>query len=460
MSWSSERQLLYGSAVLGGAALIAGISLFFFFYEAPSCFDGRQNQSERGVDCGGSCVKICTSDVAPLVVRWSRAFEIYPGVYNAVAYVENPNRDVGVRSIGFRFDFFSEDNNLIAEYEGRTRIAAGGVTPVFVSRIETEAQVPARTFFEFTGDPEWFRAESLVSRVAIDNKVLSRVDSAPRLDTTIRNNTPTEEFTDIDVTAVIFGTDGNAIAASQTLVPVLSPRASEDLVFTWPEPFGARVESCIRPADIALLIDTSGSMNDDGGNPPEPISSAKEAAQGFVSRLSSDDRVTIISFASGARLEHPLSSRHSTVEEAVAELSILPEEEAGSTNIGEGITRAIAEFSNAPRAGEDARGFKQVIVLLTDGRANAPLDPGGELFALERAEEAQANGVVFYTIGLGDDVNQDFLFSIASNPDYHHQAVRADDLDGVYRSISESVCERGPAVIDVIPVSTDTFVTE
>jgi len=451
MSWSSRRRFIYALVVLGGGALVLGLFLFTFYNQPPTCFDGRKNGDELGVDCGGACNQICLAEVAPLVIQWSRAFRVSSGNYNVVAYVENPNNSAGIRAISYRFDLFDENNVPVANREGKTFISPGGISPIFEANIETGASVPTRTFFEFTEEPRWYKASDTRDRLSIQGKELLQTETRPRINAILKNSSAVDEFNDIDVTAIVFGTDGNAIAASRTIVPFLSPRESQSLVFTWPEPFAKNVERCIRPADTMLLFDVSGSMNDDGDDPQQPIEDAKAAALSFGDRLSSDDRIGLVSFATNAELNHVLSLEHKNVGDSLRALTVLPEEEVGSTNIGAALEVAFEELFNINQDRGSVTNFRRVILLLTDGKANAPEDPGGEVFAMSKAREAKATGITIYTIGLGDLVNTDFLRDIASLPENYHQATSAQELNQIYRSISESICERGPAIIDIIP---------
>jgi Mg-chelatase subunit ChlD len=323
---------------------------------------------------------------------------------------------------------------------------------VFVSDINSGNRVPAQTFFELTGDFEWYRAEDVGANLVIADRVLSHPESAPRLDATLENMSP-NEFKNIDIIAVIFGTDGNAVAASKTFIELLPQQTKEHLVFTWPRPLPKRIESCTAPADAVLLIDVSGSMNNDNDNPPQPLTDAKEAAAAFINRLNVEDRSGAVSFATDAAHISPLSIAHPATREAVLALSIQPEEESGATNIGAGIILADEELNSA-RHNPAAR---KVAVLLTDGQANEPEDPGGEIFALSAAALAKEHGVVFYTIGLGDETNETFLREIAGGEDRVFRAASSDDLDGIYLEISAAICERGAAVIEILPRTKDSF---
>jgi len=252
------------------AVFLLGVLFFFFVYEEPTCFDGKQNGTELGADCGGGCQKLCSFQVSSPSVRWSRSFEVTPSNYSAVAYVENPNPSAAVEEVSYHFELFDEEGLLIAERIGTTLLLPNRVTPIFESNINTGNRIPQRTFFEFLEEPVWIVAEDRSNELAVRDRLLSRPKTAPRLDATLEN-TAVNDFRDIEIVAVIFGSDGNAVAASKTFLELLSSFSSERLVFTWPLPLPKRVESCKVPADVLLLLDVSGSMNDDNENPPQPI---------------------------------------------------------------------------------------------------------------------------------------------------------------------------------------------
>lgn len=452
MSWARRRQAAYLGSTMVALLVVLGVPLFLYVYDAPSCFDGKQNGGELGVDCGGSCERLCSFQVSEPVVRWSRAFEVTPSNYSAVAYVENPNPKAAVESVPYTFQLFDEDGLLIAELNDITTLLPNRITPVFISGIDTGNRIPTQTFFTFAGEFEWMRAEDLGGGLVVTERVLSRPESAPRLDATLEN-IATSEFRDIEVVATIFGTDGNAVAASKTFIEFLPKQSSEHLVFTWPQPFPKRIESCKTPVDVMLLLDVSGSMNDDSDDPPQPITNAKEAAAAFVNRLEMEDRSGAVSFATDAKNISPLTISHPNTHGAVLDVAISSEEESGVTNIGAGLALADSELGSA-RHNPDAR---KVMILLTDGRANAPEEPGGEEFALTAASAAKEHDVTFYTIGLGEQVNGEFLRDVAGSEPRVFLAATSDDLDGIYRNISADICERGAAIIDILPKTRDAF---
>src|SRR3989344_3830217 len=93
MTWALKRQIFYTS-VLCVFFLIFGFLVGYpYLNKPPTCNDGKQNGDESGVDCGGLCLRACIGEVDIISILWSRAFQVVPGRYNAVAYIENHTRN-------------------------------------------------------------------------------------------------------------------------------------------------------------------------------------------------------------------------------------------------------------------------------------------------------------------------------------------------------------------------------
>lgn len=443
--WAFWRRVQYGAGVLAVLVLIGAGIYSKYIYAPPSCFDGVQNGTERGVDCGGACARVCAFDVREPVVQWSRAFRITDGFYNAVAYVENRNLTVGTPALNYTFSFYNESGDLITSRSGTTFLPPDSVYPIFEPRVAMGNQIPAETFLEIESIDNWTEASIGREQFEVRERTLSGVDNRPRLDTRIFNTLIQDEF-DVEIVATIFDQNGNALTASRSVVPLLEAREEKSVVFTWPEAIAATLRSCEVPTDVVLAIDLSGSMNDDGGDPPEPVSSVLAAAANFVDRLKEKDQVAVVTFATHASLVEGLSNSLSTVQSTVEGLSIDPIDERGSTNTGDAIVFTHDEFKS-PRHNSNAR---KVAVLLTDGLANAPGE-NAEAYALNAATTLKADDVAVFAIGLGESVNEEFVREMASSEAHAFFAAEPSTLDTIYRRISSAICEDGPAVIDIIP---------
>lgn len=452
MSWAGERRFTYALGVTLALLLAVGAISFALYYDPASCFDSRHNGDELGVDCGGACERLCALEVAQAKVLWSRAFEVSPGKYNAVAYIENPNAHAGIRDINYVFKLVDASNTTIVEREGTAFITPNGISPIFESDLATGESRPARTFFEFTEEPIWHRATSVNQVFSVTGTRLLDTATRPRIDAVVENTSLTE-YKDVEVIGVVFAADGNAVAASRTVIDILPKQGLQSIVFTWPRPFERRLEQCIVPADVVLLMDTSGSMNDLGGTPPQPISDAISAAGSFLSQLEEDDRLGIVTYATDASEHQALTLSRSEARAAINAISILPAEERGRTNIAAGIARGTEALLRSPRESKHSK----VLVLLTDGRANAPTEASAESTAIEESLRAKLGEIVVYTIGLGDSINEVFLQELASSRSHYFKAATSQELGSIYQEISTAICERGPAIIDISPRSRSTL---
>lgn len=235
MRWALKRQFLYALVVLLILAVVGAASWFAFFYRAPGCFDNQQNGDETGVDCGGSCTRICE---APHVsALWARSVEVAPGVYHAVALVQNPESGAGTASLPYHFSIYDASNILIAERYGTMYLTPGEITPLFEADITTGSRIPAHTFVAF-GNAVWQKMSRAVPPIAVVSHALD--SDTLRLTAHLQNTTALSVPPSL-ATALLYDADGNLVTASQTLVDTLPPRGEKDVVFTWQEPFAKPV---------------------------------------------------------------------------------------------------------------------------------------------------------------------------------------------------------------------------
>ncbi len=449
--WAFWRRVQYGTAFFIVLGLIGLGAYYMYVYKEPTCFDQLQNADETGVDCGGSCERVCRFEIITPTVLWTDSFKIIDGQYNLVAYVENRNTTIGSPALPYTFKLF-DAQGLITEVKGVTVFPPDSVYPIFEGKVLTGTRVPTRTTIEFDEESvTWMPGEVGREQFTLENRELENADSKPKLTALIKNNS-LNEAKDVEIIATIFDASRRPLTVARTFVDIFPPRATEMVTFTWPEPIAKSLRSCEIPTDVLLAIDLSGSMNDDGGTPPEPVSSVLSAAESFITRLNTQDQVGLVTYATGANLVQGLTSNSAKVADLVKILTIDPKEERGSTNTGDALMRMREEFSSS-RHSLDAR---KVAILLTDGLATAPKD-NPEIHAEKEAALLRDEGVTVFTIGLGAKVNAQFLKNIASSESQYFEAPSIRDLGAIYSSITESICEDGVAVIEVIPKAKSSF---
>lgn len=234
-SWATRRKITYVTVGLFFLCVIIFVPSFLFVHRAPTCFDGEKNGNETGVDCGGVCDLLCSSEAVPPTTLWSRSFKVSSGVYSLVAYVQNPNISSETRA-PYVMKLYDARNVLIGQRTGVVHIPKNSVVAIFEPNFSVGLSVPARVILEFTGALEWRKNFAAAPRLTVTQNILSGQTTQPRVDAIIKNESD-EVVEQIEVVAIAYDTQGNAVAASRTFVDRLEREESASIFFTWREPF-------------------------------------------------------------------------------------------------------------------------------------------------------------------------------------------------------------------------------
>ncbi len=456
-NWASRRKSIYLGVMVLILSTISFAIFWKFWYQAPSCFDKVKNGDENGVDCGGSCSLICDSSVIKPIVKWDpQLFEVLPGVWSALVYVENANLNVDATYAPYTFTIYDKNNKILEERKGATILPKNKTVGIFEGSIRIKDKTkPRRAVFELSDNIVWKKDNKVGKDITVTHSPLLNLASTPRVKANIKNNS-TENIKNIELVIAIFDGSDNVIAASRTFVEDLKQNENTNVIFTWPKSFNLGSKVCQSPSDVALLLDRSGSMASLATKPPEPLFAAKEAANFFVEQLTPKDKVSLVSFA--AKAENPidlnLTNNFNSASQAIKTVNI---EQGGVqyTNIFDAIHSAWQELISARAKDKSSK----IIILLTDGRANNPKNPKGdteaddikyaESKAIKEALNAKKDGIVIYTIGLGDKINESFLKTIASKENNYFFAPSALNLKTIYKNISSNICKEIPARIEI-----------
>ncbi len=207
-------------------------------------------------------------------------------------------------------------------------------------------------------------------------------------------------------------------------------------------------EQCLAPVDVMLVIDKSGSMDDDcpggqadPGETPCKINDAKNAAITFLTAVNfSKDKVGLASFNELVTLDQGLTNNQALVTAAINALTA-----SGQTDIGGGIKVAREELiANG--------GDTKAMVLLSDGAptVNASglacfgafrLNNSCAKYALNESNITKLAGIEIFVIGLNvTNLTETLLKQIATTPSNYFSAPNASQLVSIYLQIAQEIC--------------------
>lgn len=236
MDWAHRKMLMIW-LVLGGVLLAFLIILgFSIFYKTPTCFDMKQNGSETGVDCGGSCSTVCSVAAQPASVRFARALT-QSGRTDLIAYIDNANKDAYAKDARVTVTVYRQDGHTLEKHATLT-LPANSSTPLFIPSIAGGSVQQVFVSFD-QGYPQWTKGTGLSApQPKASNVSIQPVGAGERITAIITNQTA-YVANDVPLVATVFGEDGSVIAASQTVIPALPAQGIAEAIFTWNEPFAA-----------------------------------------------------------------------------------------------------------------------------------------------------------------------------------------------------------------------------
>lgn len=181
----------------------------------------------------------------------------------------------------------------------------------------------------------------------------------------------------------------------------------------------------LRPLNLSLVIDKSGSMN--GSNKMDRVKSALLA---FASELRPTDTLSITTFDTGATVLLGATKVGDGTKIRDMINGIRP---GGSTNLHAGLILGYKEAEKFYNKNSTNR-----VILLTDGIANV-----GVVDIEQIAKESQAyndKGIDVSTIGVGQDLNRDLLYDLAkSGRGLSHFIGDDEDINKVFKKEAQSL---------------------
>jgi len=232
-SWSRQRKFTYGAIVIVALVVLIALPAWKIFYTAPTCFDGLKNGDELGVDCSGSCTKLCASAFIPPIVGWTRFDRIAPNTYNVAAYIINQNIDGEAKGVPYHMQIYDNRGILITEYDGKVTIPPHRNALAYEGTVNVGERIPAKALFEFDGIPDWNKNKDGLSAISVIDKKYTEDSTGSSLLVSLKN-TSVNPIGKISLFVVLYDGSGNATSFSKTIIDSIGAGETVEAPFTWP----------------------------------------------------------------------------------------------------------------------------------------------------------------------------------------------------------------------------------
>ena len=190
--------------------------------------------------------------------------------------------------------------------------------------------------------------------------------------------------------------------------------------------------ACVDKADVMLVLDRSGSID------ASELQTLKNAAKSFVQALTpSADGFHFgqTSFSTYAALNQHLTGVESSIYAAIDSLT-----SGAYTNLYHGIYLANQELKDTNTTFERPE-VQDFMVIITDGMPNRPTDAAtAQVLAAGAANDARAAGIKIYVLGVGTELDENYLKDyIANSTGQYYPVSSYDDLAATLASMTQ--CE-------------------
>ena len=240
MGWAARRRFIILLIIGAVIAAFLAIVLIATFYKTPTCTDGIQNQNEVGIDCGGSCRYLCTTQEQPPTVLFTKVLVNSASRADVVALVENKNTNAAAKNVPYRITLFGANHVFVQEIEGTLDLPPGAIVPVYVPGVSYGKQKVTQAFLEVDASaPQWFIMFS-GSRVVpiVSNTTKSGSASEPRIEAILVNPSATI-MTNVQTIALVYDAHKDVIAVSRTIVISIPGQGQAVATFTWNNAFSS-----------------------------------------------------------------------------------------------------------------------------------------------------------------------------------------------------------------------------
>jgi hypothetical protein len=238
-----------------------GLLLYLAFKPAPTCFDGKKNQGENGIDCGGPCQACQEIPQAESLKILEKAFVIgTPGgeKYDLMAKIENPNSEYGSPKFHYQFTLKDSSGSVITQKEGDSFILPAETKYIIETNAETQS-APASLEVKIADDISWDKFsgynEHEEPQLNIYNKRYDLISSGAGFSEVygLLHNESLFDFNVVSINIVLRDAASKPVALNRTEMRTVGSGEERDFRLLWPYSFPGDVQNIEMEAEANVF---------------------------------------------------------------------------------------------------------------------------------------------------------------------------------------------------------------
>jgi len=243
--------------------IILGIIFYFkYFRQAASCFDGKQNQNETGVDCGGVCISCERLTTQNLKIDWVRIIPLRNNHYDLVAEISNPNPNFGLESFDYTFKLKDSSGTVVATKSDNSFILPGQKKYLIEANYVAEKEITeAELFLPDIDKNSWQELspdfDPRVANLFVKDRQFQYLENGTAFAQAsgVIKNSSNFDFERVIVSVVLFDGKRDVIGVNKTEARTIPAGSERYFSVLWFEPLPGDVKFLDMVAETNLFAD-------------------------------------------------------------------------------------------------------------------------------------------------------------------------------------------------------------
>lgn len=240
--------------------ILSGV-YFKWIYAEPTCADGKKNQGETDIDCGGPCLSCERLTIKDLSVDWVQMIPLKGDSYDLAAKIINGNPNFGLGSFRYSFRLYDKDGKQVKSQSGSSFILPSRSKYLIEGNIEAPNAVRVELVIQNPDKDEW---QQLVSEyedpnIYVQDKQFKYLEdqSAKEEASGVVKNASGFDFDQIIISIILFDKDRKVLGVNKT--DMRTVMAGEERFFSalWFTPIAGQVASADMQAETNLFSDAN-----------------------------------------------------------------------------------------------------------------------------------------------------------------------------------------------------------